>query len=161
MAKTKLTHAEALDMALQIDGVFKHFGENVPSGFSYALSKNGRALKNEARDVQKEKDTKLGEYEKKRIKICEEHAQKDKSGGSVKDPNTGNFLINPILQTTFNNLIAKLKEENKKALEEYEKFLETETELELHLVTRKDFPPMPPGVMNNLLPMVSPLDILK
>jgi len=161
MAKIKLTHAEALDMALQIDSIFKMFAENVPSGFSYALSKNGRALRNEAKDVQKEKETKLKEFEKKRIKICEEHSQKDKSGGALKDPRSGQYLINPILKNAFDNSIEKLKEEYKKPVGEYEKFLETETEIELHLVTRKGFPDMPPGVMNSLLPMVSPLDILK
>ena len=161
MAKITLTHAEALDMALQIDSIFKMFGGNVPSGFSYALSKNGRALKNEARDVQKEKEVKLMEFEKKRIKICEEHAQKDKSGGPLKDPKSGNYSINPILKGAFDSSMEKLKEDYKKPIEEYEKFLQTETDIEIHMVTRKGFPDMPPGVMNNLLPMVSPLDILK
>jgi len=159
MAKIKLTHEEALDMALQIDGIFQTFGENVPSGFSYALSKNGRALKNEAKDVQKEKEVKLGEFEKKRLKVCEEHAQKDKSGAALKV--NGNYSINPILKGAFDSSMEKLKEDHKKPLDEWEKFIESETAIELHLVTRKDFPPMPPGVMNNLLPMVSHLDILK
>ena len=85
----------------------------------YALAKNIRKIKLELeviREVNKPLDN-FSKFEDERIKLCKEHANKDKNGKEIVTNNSYDIKN----KEKFEKDLEKLKEKHKEAIEEREK----------------------------------------
>ena len=135
----KRNEAVALYQGLDLVGDF----EGVK--FAYGVSKNKKILKTEMEaltDALKPKDE-YKKYDKKRIELCEIHANKDKNGKPVVE--NGAYRMSN--KKAFDKELEKLQEKYKKAVdgqkiqdEEYKKLLEEKISVKLNKVDIKNVP---------------------
>src|SRR3990167_8088697 len=115
--------------------------------FSYAISKNLAILKPEIEALEKASaaSPEFMEMDKERIKLVEEHAEKDEKGKPKKKGNE--YVIPEDKQGDFENAFEAFKIEHKelydareKQIKEYTALLETESEVKLYKVSLADVP---------------------
>jgi len=119
---------------------------------AYAIAKNKKIAEGEVKAIEEAQKNviipdKFKEYDEKRIKLCEELADKDKDGNPVKINNGQQFAISPESQEVFNEKLQSLREEYKEAIEEKDKvekdfldLLAEEVEVDFHKVKIDDLP---------------------
>ena len=115
--------------------------------FAYGVSKNVAILKPEIEALEKASaaSPEFMEMDKERIKLVEEHAEKDEKGKPKKKGNE--YVISEDKKEDFENAFEAFKLEHKelydareKQIEEYNALLETESEVKLHKVNLADVP---------------------
>ena len=115
--------------------------------FAYGVSRNLAILKPEIEALEKASSPtpEFLEMDKKRIKLVEEHAEKDEGGKPKKKGNE--YVIPEDKQKDFENAFEAFKLEHKelfdareKQIEEYNALLQTESEVKLHKVNLADVP---------------------
>jgi hypothetical protein len=113
--------------------------------FAYAVNKNKSKILSELKVLEKsaEASEEYKGYEKERIALCEEHAEKDKDGKA--NIVSGAYDIKD--RATFDKALDALKETHKKALDDhanhvkdFEVLLETESEVEIHKIKLEEVP---------------------
>lgn len=113
--------------------------------FAYAIAKNKEFIKTEIEALKEatKPSEEFEKYNKARIELAENHADKDEDGKSVIEGNQ--YKITDM--DKFNKEHDKLKEEYKEALEAHKKqqdefnaLLEEETKLELQMIKIEDIP---------------------
>jgi hypothetical protein len=129
--------------------------------FAYAISKNITILEREIKALNKlsEPSPEFMEYDKKRLSVCSEFADKDKNGNPVIQQ--GNFLISE--RSKFDKAMAKLKKEHKEAydnhakkLEEFDELMEEEANIELFKVSLEVVPDDINGeVLHSIMPIIN------
>ena len=132
-----LTLFRALNTLGQLQGV----------KFSYSISRNLAILKPEIEALEKASapTPEFLEMDKERIKLVEEHAEKDEKGKPKKKGNE--YVIPEDKKEDFENAFEAFKIEHKelydareKQIEEYTALLETESDIKLHKVNLADVP---------------------
>jgi hypothetical protein len=119
--------------------------------FAYAMAKNRKKIQAEVEVLREsvKSSPEMEEFEKKRLVLCHDMAQKDDEGKPLTKGGAGNlgpmFVIAD--QEAFNTAFDALKEEYKDALElqdlkrkEFEALLDEEAETELHKIPLDVFP---------------------
>ncbi len=114
--------------------------------FAYARAKNKKLVLNEIElinESMKMTDEYL-EYEKKRVELCKEFCEKNEKGTPVIKNNTYAGLTG---NTKFDEKLKKLREEFKEVIdaretqiEESNKMLDEEVEIDFHMILLKDVP---------------------
>jgi hypothetical protein len=119
---------------------------------AYAIAKNKKIAETEVKALQEAQQKvtvpeKFQEYEEKRLDLCEEVADKDEEGKSIKINNGQQFAISPENQDIFNEKLKVLREEYKEAIEAKDKvekdffdLLAEEIEIDFHKVKIDDLP---------------------
>ena len=109
--------------------------------FSYGIIKNKKNIKNEIEILQNiiKPSQEFIEFDKEREKLCKKYSKKDEKGEIIIKNN--NYDIKSECKEIFNKEFDDLKEQNKefiikreKQLEEYNKLLEEECNIELHKI---------------------------
>jgi len=122
--------------------------------FSYAMAKNSSRIASELDDMKSglKHSKRFKEYEKKRIALCMEHADKDDNGKVVERPVAGakrgtmEFVgceRNPAFQPALDKLMAEYKDEldrREKLHEDYEDAFDEEIEFDFYMVKLSDVP---------------------
>jgi len=125
---------------------------NLPGAkFSYAVYRNLDKVRQVLKPLQgilKQSDE-FKEYEKQRIKICEDCAEVDNGGKAIKDEKDGSYQIADAKKDLFDRNISALKkkyqaviDDREKQAEEYNELLDEELKepLDLHMVNFSDLP---------------------
>ena len=132
---------------LQLYRALNTLGQLQGVKFSYAISRNLAVLKPEVEALEKASSPtpEFMEMDKERIKLVEEHAEKDEKGKPKKKGNE--YVIPEDKKEDFENAFEAFKLEHKelydareKQIEEYTALLETESEVKLHKVNLVDVP---------------------
>jgi len=95
----KVKNSEVLAMNLAI-GEFERLNEKIPFKLGYALSKHRDAIQKHCVD-----------FEKTRVAICEEYADKDETGKAIIHPDSGYKLSEDNFKTVNEKVIDLLNEE--------------------------------------------------
>src|SRR3990167_4353444 len=115
--------------------------------FAYSISRNLAILKPEIEALEKASSPtpEFLEMDKERIKLVEEHAEKDEKGKPKKKGNE--YVIPEDKKEDFENAFEAFKLEHKelfdareKQIEEYNELLQTESEVKLYKVNLVDVP---------------------
>ena len=132
---------------LQLYGALNTLGQLQGVKFAYAVSRNLAILKPEIEALEKASSPtpEFMEMDKERIKLVEEHAEKDEQGKPKKKGNE--YVIPEDKKEDFENAFEAFKLEHKelfdareKQIEEYNALLQTESEVKLHKVNLADVP---------------------
>jgi hypothetical protein len=152
--------------------------EEMPKGdkfkFSYAVAKNLRLIKSEIEDMEKtiEPAAEVNEYEKERIKLCKDLAEKENG-----EPILENKVVNGIMgsqfkigegnKDKFSFELGKLRDKyadaltsQKKSVEEYNLALREAVDIEFHTVRIEDVPQdIKPSDLEAILDWVKPEEV--
>jgi len=124
---------------------------NLPGAkFAYAVGRNIDKIRGPLKPIQGilKESSEFKEYNKQRIRICEDCAEVDNGGKAMKDDD-GSYLIADAKKDQFDKKITALKkryqtviDDREKQAEEYNKLLDEESkdELNLHMVQESDLP---------------------
>ena len=119
--------------------------------FSYAIAKNINNIKNEVESIDKalEPDEKFQEFEKERVVLLEKYAEKDDNGKPKKEMSENGseqYVMGEGLKK-FEKEFDILKKTHKEAvdardkqIEDYNKLLETDSDVTLHKLKMEDIP---------------------
>jgi len=114
--------------------------------FSYAMSKNKRALMPEVEDLQKagEMSDQYTEYDKNRIELCKEYSKKDDDGNPITKNNEFKIADRQQFDIELKKLEVKYKDvisERNKQLEDYNKLLDKPINgVSFHKLSSADLP---------------------
>lgn len=107
--------------------------------FAYAMAKNKSALKRELETLQEaiKMSEKYGEYEEKRVELCEQHSEKDDKGKAKLENNE--YVI--LSKAQFDKELGKLRKEYESVIEErtaqikeFNELLKKESEFKPYMV---------------------------
>lgn len=138
----KLARKEVLRLHEAISAIK---GKSGNARWTYALAKNIRTLSGEVESTKEAFSPKIGyqQYERERIQLCNRMAAKDDNDKPLLD--NGNFVI--VDMAAFYEELAKLREKYAEALEEqekldkeFDKFIEEDVEIKLHMVDPSEIP---------------------
>ena len=128
--------------------------------FLYAVAKNKVKISRECKALREsiQPSEEYVKYDNERLEICRNLAEKDKDGNPVMIGNS----FKDSNQKKFDKELTKIRknyngaiEERKKELEDFEKFLDDKTDIELHLVKTEN---VPEGInaeqMSNLIEII-------
>jgi len=129
--------------------------------FSYAVAKNMSIIEKELEIIGETKAAKdFLEFDKqrqeKRLKLLEKHAKKDEDGKPIKKEN-GDYELESISKFTkeVSALFEIEYEANKEVVDEYQKLLDQEAEIEFHKVKLENVPEdITTGQMNLIFPII-------
>ena len=114
--------------------------------FAYAVAKNKKKVESEIEDLKEavKPSDKYLEYDKKRMETCEKYCSKDDKGkavikGNVYDGLAGNRKFEKEMERLRKDYKKEL-ESRKKQIEEYNKMLTEEIEMDFHKLTLKEVP---------------------
>lgn len=146
-------------MKMKRENVINVFGimnvlseEKTTAKGAYGIAKNKKIAEAEVKAIQEaqqkvEMPEKFNEFDKKRIELCEEVADKDEDGKPIKINNGQQFSISQEKQEEFAEKLKALREEYKEAIEQKDKIeqdfidlLSEEIEVEFHKVMIDDLP---------------------
>lgn len=146
-------------MKMKRENVINVFGimnvlseEKTTAKGAYGIAKNKKIAEAEVKAIQEaqqkvEMPEKFNEFDKKRIELCEEVADKDEDGKPIKINNGQQFSISEERQDEFSEKLKALREEYKEAIEQKDKIeqdfidlLSEEIEVEFHKVMIDDLP---------------------
>lgn len=139
----KVTKEQLLNVWGVLEAVSK---QKAPVRFAYGIAKNMRLLKDEVGAIQEARmpPEKFQEFERKRIKICRDLADKDDNGQPVVLGIQFKVTEN---EAELNEKIDALREEYKEAIEEFNerekevvKLLKEEVEFDVYKVDFSEFP---------------------
>lgn len=113
--------------------------------FAYAVTRNVNLLKSEVEALEKASapDEEYSKFEKERIKLAEEHANKDEEGKAIVFDNKYDISDNDKFETELETLKEGYKEaieKRKEQIEEFSKILEEEADVKLYKVALADVP---------------------
>ena len=143
--------------------------------FAYSLAKNKKAIEKEMDALQEAiaPSKEFAEYDKKRIELCNQHAEKDETGkakmevvgysivgGQKKEESE--FVFTEENRKIFRKELEVLRKEYKevmaardKQIEEFNKFLEKENDFKPYVIAYKDIPEdITSGMMNSIIELV-------
>jgi len=130
--------------------------------FTYAVAKNNIAIRKEIQSCKAAlKETKQHkEYNKKRIEICEKHADKNENGKPIFKGDTYSGVVgNKDFEKEIDDLKSKYSNaisERKKAIEDYNELLEQEVDVNIHKLKREDLPvDITAGQLTGIMPIVT------
>jgi hypothetical protein len=104
--------------------------------FAYAVARNIKKLNSEMESIRKARGDKYNEYDDKRIELARSMSKKDGDGNPIMIGS--NFTIPDVKE--FERKLEKLKEKYKKEIDEYEEFLDKDSDIELHKIEMDDVP---------------------
>lgn len=135
---------------VQIWGVLSGLAqEKTTAKGAYCIAKNKRIVETEVKSIEEaQKNQKLpdgiGEFESKRITLCEEFCDKDEEGKNKVNDNS--FVITE-RRFEFNEALSRLRDEYKEALdarvkqeEEFLSFLRETVDINFHVINVSDLP---------------------
>lgn len=149
---TKIQNKELIKLKNSLEAANRLSGENEIGNrgkFFYAVNKNLDKIESELSIIEKIVAVKPGfaEFEKDRMAKLNEAAKKDEKGNPVIITENNLQRIDVEDMEKWEATMKELQEKHKKAIEEresqkgdYEKFLEEESEIELHNVTLSAIP---------------------
>ena len=134
-------------------------GESYPPlkhGFTYGIAMNEDHIAKHLKAFNKALDTNEGyqAYDKARIVIAEEHANKDAAGNPIMIGNKFDFK-NP---REFGKRLVELQQsdEHKEAFKEFQDFLQEKVTLDIYAVKFDDVPDVPLDIMRVLKVFIAP-----
>lgn len=146
-------------MKMKRENVINVFGimnvlseEKTTAKGAYGIAKNKKIAESEVKAIQEAQQKvmmpeKFNEFDKKRIELCEEVADKDEDGKPIKINNGQQFSISEERQDEFSEKLKALREEYKEAIEQKDKIeqdfidlLSEEIEVEFHRIMIDDLP---------------------
>lgn len=117
--------------------------------FVYAVVKNLKAVNDEIADLEEVAKPRAEyiAYDRERIRLNQEHAEKDNTGNPVIDQKTQNFVIEKKLQKAFDAKVETLKKKHRNALEarekqvaDFNKLLEAKSTFKPHMIEEESLP---------------------
>jgi len=151
MAEAKLKNYELFEIAQRIGNVFATLEKVKGAKFQYALIKNIDILQNEIKLIQSaaKPSESYSEYERLRVKLCEEFSAKDDQG-QPKKREVGNGQTEYDIDTeseVWKTAIEDLKNQHKDVINErdeqiknYNEMLDLESTIKFHLMKLEDIP---------------------
>lgn len=129
--------------AVNLFNSFGRLGSHKGVKFAYAIAKNKKKLESEQKAItvaqSKIQPKAIQEFDKKRIKVCCEYADKDENGNPKLDKN--NYSISEERRIEFDKAIDELQKEYEPSFKEMENnqkefndFLDEDIEVDLHLI---------------------------
>ncbi len=120
-------------------------GEQLSIKFKYAVAKNLRVLLPEVQALSKasEESVEYGNFKKKSLELGRKNAEKDESGNPVQRDGLFVFVDEKKAEEEFMELKKEYDEvlkERDRSMQEYEKLLELEVEVNIHKVLVSDVP---------------------
>jgi len=164
--KIKMKRRKLIELATALDATDGLSGIK----FSYAMAKNSSRITSELDDMKSglKHSKRFKEYEKKRIALCREHADKDENGKVMERPVVGakrgtmefvGLESNSAFQTAFDKLMAEYKDEldlREKLHEDYEDALDEEIEFDFYMAKLSDVPKdITKGQLTGIIDLVS------
>lgn len=122
---------------------------DVPVKFAYAMAKNQDKIDRELKPIAAASKA-LSDFMKKKVDLCNKYADKDEKGKPMVVNNT---YVGVDTSIEFRKQFDVLQEEYAAPLKDMEDLMESEVEIEFHMIPLKDFPEKIPG-MSILFPLV-------
>ena len=151
----KLTRTDVRDLLRGLQTACSNPEVKGNAKFTYAMAKNRRLIKNEYESIQDTLNDLLTEYETKLQDMAKKYMKKDPKTSNPMYNGAGQPILDPIFKDDFNSEKEKINEEYKTQIDEKDKFLDEEIELELHLIAMSDFPEMQDYIADLLFPIRS------
>lgn len=126
-------------------------GEKVNGKLAFAIAKNIYIMKGELEALEAAEKAAIGEFETKRIALCEKHADKDENGEVITIDGKYQGLIE---NTAFIAEFSSLNSEYKPKFDELEELLKTEIEIQFTKISAEDVSSITPAEAYALLPLI-------
>jgi len=136
------------------EGIQAIITDDLDRKLAYAIARNRSRLRSVVEAIE-EASKPVPAFEKKRVELAREMAQKDGSGNPIMMPDQKSFVVADMV--TFNEKLETIRKSTKQTArdKQVEKFMEEKEEVDIYQVPFELFPDtIRPDIMEALLPMV-------
>lgn len=138
------------DLKLIAQTLNKVSNEKMSGKLAFAIAKNIYLMKGELEALEAAEKASIGEFEAKRIELCEKYAEKDETGNVITIDGKYQGLTENI---EFIKVFSELSSEYKDKFEELDSILKAEVDIKFITITPDDIPSITPAESYILLPL--------
>jgi len=156
--KIKLTNEKKADLFAVLAHIKRSNAEGMKKTnpfFNYAVMRNIDLLEKGALAVRDTNILVLTDYNKERIALAEQHAEKDKDGKAITLDNGRRYDIQPGNAEAFNTAFLQLREKHKEVLDKSKAFMEAEEDVEVFGMKLETFPEIEIDVQDALMSLIA------